>query len=149
MLGLLLVVAALGAIFVIAAVVVGREARRLGGAPAQRVFDFDEAVTYVCDNVPLEVASILSIDDVRRILRWHLDFFRLKGVSGNGSTAHHEGPVVVTGAETVGFVLSRAEAAGAEYTPEQVHAVLEAQMRYLGDIGAMGALDPDDPERPT
>jgi hypothetical protein len=49
----------------------------------------------------------------------------------------------------VGFVLQRAEAAGSPYTAEQVHAVLDAQMGYLTDIGAVGSLtDPDDgPDR--
>jgi hypothetical protein len=136
------------AIFVIAAAVVGREARRLAAAPARRVFDFEEAVTWVCDHVGDEVAAVLSPDDVRRILTWHLEFFRMKGVSGNGSAAVTDTPVFVTGAETVGFVLSRAEQAGAGYTPEQVHAVLDAQMGYLEEIGAMGPLA-DDEEPPS
>lgn len=148
--GLVLVVLAVGAVFVIAAVVVGREARRLGAAPAQRVFDFEDAVSYVCDHLGMEVATVLSPDDVRRILNWHLEFFRLKGVAGNGSAAHHDGPVFVTGAETVGFVLTQAELAGADYTPEQVHAVLDAQIRYLEQIGAMGQLgDRDDSPGPS
>ena len=46
--------------------------------------------------------------------------------------------MVVGGAETVDFVLTRAEAAGSPYTPAQVHAVLDAQMTYLEAIGAVG-----------
>ena len=136
---------AAGAVFAIAAVVMGREARRLAGRPPGRVFDFDEAVDWVCDHVGEQVAAVLSPDDVRRILNWHLEYFRIKGVSSNGDSAHSEGPVVVSGAETVDFVLMRAEAAGADYTPEQVHAVLDAQMRYLEDIGAVGPVaEPDE-----
>jgi hypothetical protein len=52
-----------------------------------------------------------------------------------------EGAVVVSGAETVDFVLKRAEAVGSPYTPEQVHAVLDAQMTYLEEIGAVGPVD--------
>lgn len=151
--GLILVLAAVAAVFVIAAVVVGREARRLNNLPVQQTFSFEDAVSYVCENVGQDVAAVLSPGDVRRILQWHIEFFRLKGVSGNGSGAHLGGPVYVTGAETVGFVLNRAEAAGAPYTAEQVHAVLEAQIRYLEHIGAMGQLPdgddpPDGPPRP-
>lgn len=142
--GLLLVVVALAAVFVIAAVVVGREARRLGALPHQQVFDFEDAVTYVCDHVGFDVAAVLSPDDVRRILSWHLEYFRLKGMSGNGSGEIHDGPVFVTGTETVGFVLGQAERAGASFTSEQVHAVLDAQVRYLEEIGALGELDDDD-----
>jgi hypothetical protein len=87
---------------------------------------------------------VLTPDDVRRILNWHLEYFRLKGVSANGDSAHSEGPVVVGGAETVDFVLMRAEAMGSPYTPAQVHAVLDAQMTYLEAIGAIGPVAPPD-----
>ncbi len=142
------VLVALGAlaVFVIAAVVIGREARRLSAQPIRRTFNFEDAVAYVCDRVDDQVAAVLTPDDVRRILDWHLEYFRLKGVSSNGSGPHPEGPVVVSGAETVSFVLLQAEAAGTPYTPEQVHAVLDAQMQYLTDIGAVGPVaDPDEP----
>jgi len=143
--GVLFVALAVAAIFVIAAVVIGGEARRLAQQPVQRSFNFEDAVAYVCDHVNDAVAAVLTPDDVRQILDWHLEYFRLKGVSGNGSGPHPDGPVVVTGAETVGFVLLRAEAAGTTYTPEQVHAVLDAQMGYLTEIGAVGPVaDPDD-----
>ena len=148
--GLILVVLGIGIVFAIAAVVVGREARRLAAEPVQRTFNYEEAVAWVCDHVSDEVAAVLTPEDVRQILDWHLEYFRLKGLSGNGSGPHPDGTVVVTGAETVGFVLQRAEAAGSPYTAEQVHAVLDAQMGYLTEIGAVGSLtDPEDgPDRP-
>ena len=143
--GIVLLVLGVALVFAIAAVVVGREARRLASQPVQRTFNFEDAVTWVCDHVSEEVAAVLTPDDVRKILDWHLEYFRLKGVSGNGSGPHVEGPVVVTGAETVGFVLQRAEQAGTRFTPEQVHAVLDAQMGYLTEIGAVGPVaDPEE-----
>ena len=143
--GVVLICLAVAAVFAIAAIVIGREARRLAAEPVRRTFDFEEAVTWVCDHVSDDVAAVLTPDDVRQILDWHLEYFRLKGVSGNGSGPHVEGPVVVTGAETVGFVLERAEQAGTPFTPAQVHAVLDAQMGYLTEIGAVGSIaDPDE-----
>ena len=138
-------VAALLIVFVIAAVVIGREARRLGNVPPKPVFDFEEAVDWVCRHVSDDVAAELTPDDVRQIINWHLEYFRLKGVSSNGHGAQSEGPVVVGGAETVDFVLMRAQSAGSEYTPAQVHAVLDAQMTYLEAIGAIGPVEPDNP----
>ncbi len=143
--GLFLGVLAVVAVFAIAAIVVGREARRLAAKPPGRVFEFEDAVAWVCDHVGPEVAAVLSPDDVRQILNWHLEFFRIKGVSSNGDSARADGAVVVSGAETVDFVLKRAEAIGSPYTAEQVHAVLDAQMTYLETIGAVGPVD--DPER--
>ena len=112
-----------------------RSAPRLAPRPT---FDFEEAVEWVCRHVNDDVAAELTPDDVRTILNWHLEYFRMKGVSTNGSSATGQGRVVVGGAETVDYVLARAEAVGSPYTPTQVHAVLEAQMTYLEAIGAIG-----------
>ncbi|MGI9023815.1 MAG: hypothetical protein ACR2HV_11415 [Acidimicrobiales bacterium] len=143
--GLILGFLAVALVFVIAAVVVGREARRLAAKAPGRVFEFEDAVTWVCDHVDDDVSAVLSPDDVRRILNWHLEYFRIKGVSSNGASPKAVGPVVVSGAETVDFVLRRAEADGMDYTPSQVHAVLDAQMTYLESIGAVGPVsEPDE-----
>ncbi|MDQ1402952.1 MAG: hypothetical protein QOG03_1268 [Actinomycetota bacterium] len=131
-------------VFGIAAVVVGREARRLDAVPPRPTFDLDEAVEWVAEHLPFAVSAELSHDDVRRIIDWNLEYFRTKGVSGNGHTAVVEGPVVVGGAETVDYVLRRAEAFDSPYSAEQVHAVLEAQMSYLEAIGAVGPEAPPD-----
>src|SRR5205823_8960578 len=110
----------------------------LDAVPPQPTFDIDEAVEFVAEHLPYEVSAELSHDDVRRIIDWNLEFFRLKGVSGNGHGAATEGPVVVGGAETVDYVLARADGQGLAYTAAQVHAVLNAQMTYLEEIGAIG-----------
>lgn len=135
---------ALALAFAIAAVVVGREARRLDAEAPQPVFDPDEAVEWVANHLPFEVSAVLSHDDVRRILAWNLEYFRSKGVSGNGSAPHVEAPIVVGGAETVAYVLDQAARTGADYTPDQVLAVLDAQMSYLEAIGAVGPEAGDD-----
>ncbi len=145
--GLFLGVLAVAAVFAIAAVVLGREARRLATKAPGRVFEFEDAVSWVCDHVSEDVAAVLSPDDVRRILNWHLEFFRMKGVSSNGHAAESDAPVVVSGAETVDFVLMRAESEGALYTPSQIHAVLDAQMGYLEDIGAVDPVTEHDEPR--
>ena len=135
----LLVALALALVFVIAAVVVGREATRLAAQPPRPVFDLETAVTYVADHLPFEVSSQLSHDDVRQLIRWHLDYFRIRGVSANGDTDEiTAAPVVVGGSETVDYLLGRARDAGLEVDAPQVHAVVEWQMSYLRSIGAIG-----------
>jgi hypothetical protein len=135
---------ALGLAFAVAAIVVGREARRLDSVPPRPVFDPDEAVEYVANHLPFDIAAVLSHDDVKRILDWNLEFFRSKGLSGNGSGPHVDAPIVIGGAETVAYVLDKAAQTGAEYAPQQVQAVLEAQMAYLEAIGAIGPQAPPD-----
>src|SRR5262245_7820936 len=132
------IVAAAALVFIIAAVVIGREARRLDDKPPQPVFDMDEAVHWVADHLPYDVSAVLTYDDVRTIIDWNLEYFRSKGVSGNGSGPHTDSAIVVGGAETVEYVLAKAIMSGKEYTPMQVHTVLEAQMAYLVAIGAVG-----------
>ncbi|SRR5216683_3268565 len=132
------VLALAAAVFAIAAVVVGREARRLDAVAPNPTFDLGEAVSWVADHLPFEVSAVLSHDDVRRIIDWNLEYFRSKGVAGNGHSGQIAGKVVVGGAETVDYVLRRAATAGQSYTSSQVHAVLEAQMTYLEAIGAIG-----------
>lgn len=135
---------ALALAFAIAAAVIGREARRLDAEPPRPVFDPDEAVEWVANHLPYEVGAELTHDDVRRIIGWNLEFFRSKGLSGNGSSLHVETPLVIGGAETVAYVLQKAVSAGADYRPDHVHAVLEAQMSYLEAIGAIGPEAPPD-----
>lgn len=131
---------ALAVVFVIAAVVIGRESGRLSAEAPRPVFDFEEAVAWVADDLPFEVAAALSHDDVRRILGWNLDYLRSRGASANGSgpAIPEDDLVIVGGAEAVEQVLARARAAGLDFTGPQVHAVLEAQLAYLQAIGAAG-----------
>jgi hypothetical protein len=109
------------------------------------LFQFDDAVAWVVDHVPDDLAATLTAGDVRRILEFQVEFFKRKGVSSNGSTAYPPGPVVIGGSETVDYILERAEATGEPYLPEQVYGVIETQLSYLRAIGAVGpAVDTDD-----
>src|SRR4029078_997970 len=133
----------------IAAWFVIREAARLAAEPPPPVFDMDEAFAWVAAHVPDLVAATLTPGDVRRILDFQLEFFQRKGVTGNGSSAHPPGDVILGGAETVDYIVTRSAATGEEYLPEQVHAVIETQLAYLRAIGAVGdAADPNSAAAP-
>ena len=131
----------------IAAWFVIREAGRLAAEPPPPVFDMDEAFEWVVAHVPDLVAATLTPGDVRRILDFQLEFFQRKGVAGNGSSAHPPGDVIVGGAETVEYIVTRSAATGEEYLPEQVHAVIETQLAYLRAIGAVGDAARPSPEK--
>jgi hypothetical protein len=127
-------------VVVIALVAVGRESFTMGAQPRQALFDLDEAVGFVADHLPGRVTARLSYDDVRRLLGWHLEYLRSRGVpdrrevaAGNGSDR-----VVIDEDEPVAFVLMRAEAAGVDATADDVVAVLDAETAYLAAIGAIG-----------
>jgi hypothetical protein len=137
----------LGLACAIAAWFVAREAGRLSAEPPPPVFDMDEAYDWVVENLPDIVAATLTPDDVRRILDFQLEFLQRKGVTGNGSSVHTPGDVVVGGAETVDYIVERSSATGEEYLPEQVYAVIETQLAYMRAIGAVGGEAAPD-ERP-
>lgn len=139
---------ALVAVFVIAAVAIGRESSRLTSQSPRPVFDLDEAVATVADGLPFEVSAVLSHEDVRQILGWSLERLQVPEapakVNGRGPGADLTDLVVVSGAETAEFVLERVGAAGLDCTPDQVQAVLDAQLAYLQSIGAVGPTEPDE-----
>ena len=129
---------AVGLILLIAAVAILRESRRLAALPPQPTFDPDAALEWVVQHIADDAAATLTVDDVKVILDLQLQYFKAKGVSQNGSSAHPVGPVVIGGSETVSYILEQAAARGAIFTPEQVHAVVETQLAYLRAIGAVG-----------
>jgi hypothetical protein len=131
----------------VAAWLVIREAGRIAKAPPPAIFDLDDAHDWVVAHVPDDVAATLTSDDVRRILEFQLEYFEKEGVSGNGSGPKVPGPIVIGGAEVVAYIVERAASTGEAYLPEQVHGVLETQLRYLRAIGAVGPPADEPPER--
>lgn len=132
----------------IAAWFVAREAGRLSAEPPPPVFSMDEAYDWVIEHLPDAVAATLTPDDVHRILDFQIEFFQRKGVTGNGSSAHVTGDVVVGGAEMVDYIVDRARETGEAYLPEQVHSVIETQLEYMRAIGAVGTVAMPDEEPP-
>ncbi len=101
------------------------------------VRDLEHAADWVNRRLPAEIGRALTREDVRRIIAWNLEYFRSRTASGNGHSPHGGGQVLVAGAETVDYVLARADGEGIAYTSAQVHAVLDVQMTYLRSMGAM------------
>jgi len=130
---------AVGLVLLIAAVAILRESHRLAALPPRPTFDPDAALEWVVEHIADAAAATLTVDDVRVILDLQLEYFKVKGVSQNGSTPHPAGPVVIGGSETVSYILEKAADRGEIFTPEQVHAVVETQLAYLRAIGAVGS----------
>jgi hypothetical protein len=139
-----IVVAAL-VVFAVAAATVGTTVARLADQPTPAVLKLDEAVEWIADRLPFEVAAEISHDDVDRILQWHLDYFDEVGLAsefgeelgGEVVPTDHE-PVVAQDDEAVDYVVGRALADGRGLTALQVVCVLDLQLRYLDEIGAIG-----------
>ncbi len=150
MLIVLLVVAAIG-VFITAAVAVGAAVNRTAAQPPPAVLQLDEAVDWIADRLPFEVAAEISHADVRRILLWQLDYFDTIGLASDGGAelggevvpVDHE-LVVADDDAAVDYVVGRAAEQGGELSALHVVCVLDLQMQYLQEIGAVGVEAGDD-----
>jgi hypothetical protein len=142
MLWLFAVVAAV-LVFAIAAATVGREAFRLGHQPPPTIFDLDEAVAHVADDLPAEAQARLTYDEVRRLIAAAVDHLRASGLLAvpgrevalpGGDTPE----VVLADDDAVAVVLGRAEEAGLAVTDDDVFEVITSLHGYLAAIGALG-----------
>ena len=132
-------------VFAIAAAFVGREAFRLGHTPTTAIFDLDEAVLNVAEDLSDEAAVGLTMDEVRQLILFSLDHLRAKGLTAmpGEELSFEEGPpVVVADDDAVAVVLGRADDAGMEVTDAAVVEVLDLLLVHLTEIGAVGPAVP-------
>jgi hypothetical protein len=134
----LIIVLGVVAVFVIAAVSMGRVVGRLSVESPVSVFDEDEAVEWISDRLPYEVAAELSHDDVRQLVLWHLEYYGSEGVATETAFQQLPDSVVVVDDDSLAYVLGRASDDGLEVDDVQVVAVLEVEHAYLEAIGAIG-----------
>ena len=134
MIWLFFVLAAL-IVFAVAAATVGREAFRLGHEPPATIFDLDEAVDYVADDIPDDAQARLTYDEVRELVLAELDHLRDEGIFGYpGEEPRPEDDVVVSEDDAVAVLLAE----GLDVVDEDVVLVVESLHNYLAEIGAIG-----------
>ncbi len=126
-------------VLVIGLLFIGASSNLLARMPRQSVFHLPEAVDWVADRLPAEVAAEVSYDDVRRILIWHLDYLDQLEVPVRDSDASEmDRTVVAEEDEAVVHALASAAEEGIEIDPVHVAVVLDLAAGYLRAIGAVG-----------
>jgi hypothetical protein len=146
----LIVLAAL-CTFVIAAVVVGREARRLDSVAPRSVYIVDEAVEFVAEFLPAGTQSRLTPDELEQLLTFHMRWLHSKGLQPSNVIDRRQDistPVVVNEDTLTGYLLGEAERNGITILDDvDVVNVVDAHHAYFEAIGAVGprATDPDVP----
>jgi hypothetical protein len=137
---LILVVAAL-AVFVIAAITIGREAHRLDAVAPRATYVLDDAVDYVADHLDDSSQARLTLDEVRLLLVWHMAYLRDKGLQPPVAVDHRQDivdPVVVDETNVAGLLMGKADEAGMDVEDEDVVRVVDGHLAYLDTIGAVG-----------
>jgi uncharacterized membrane protein YccC len=135
-------IAAAIAVFAIAAITIGREARRLDALAPRAVYDLDEAVEFVAARLPAESQARLTYDELRKMLKAHMRWLHSKGLQPKDVIDRKQDiaePVVV-GEETVtAYLLGEAESLRIEVLDDvDVLHVVRCHLDYFEAIGAVG-----------
>lgn len=137
-------IAAIGAVAVVAValIAVGASVGKLESEAAPAPYSLPDAVQHAAGRLPEEVASRVSIDDVRAVLEWHLDWFADAGLGAVGGTVlgdravAGDGPILVDADAAVDALVERSLAAGGP-GPVDVVCILEVHCDYLIGVGAL------------
>lgn len=139
---LILIIAGALCTFVIAAVVVGREARRLDSVAPRSVYIVDEAVEFVAEYLPSDTQARLTPDELEQLLTFHMRWLHAKGLQPSNVVDRRQDittPVVVTEDTLTGFLFGEAERNGIEILDDvDVVRVVDAHHAYFEAIGAVG-----------
>jgi hypothetical protein len=137
------------AVFVIAAVVIGREAHRLDAVAPRVVYRLDEAIDFVAERLPPATQARLTLAELEQLLVFHLRWLHSKGLQPVNVVDRRQDittPTVITEDTLTGYLLGEADREGVELLDDvDAVAVVEAHLTYLEAIGAVGppADDPD------
>lgn len=136
------------AVFVIAAVAVGREAHRLDAVAPRAVYRLDEAVDFVCDRLPPASQARLTPAEVEQLLVFHMQWLHAQGLQPDDVIDRRQDidtPLVITEDNLTAYLLGEAERNGVDLL-DDVDAVnvVEAHLQYFEAIGAVGPQAPLD-----
>lgn len=135
-------VAAAISVFVIAAVVVGREAHRLDAVAPRVVYRLDEAVEFVADRVPPATQARLTPGEVEQLLVFHLRWLHAKGLQPVDVIDRRqdiETPTVIDEDTLIGYLIGESEREGVDLLDDiDAVAVVDAHLAYFDAIGAVG-----------
>ena len=130
------------ATFLIAALVIGREAHRLDAVAPRSVYIIDEAVEFVAEHLPPETQARLTPDELEQLLTLHMRWLHAKGLQPTNVIDRRQDitDVVVVGEDTVtAYLLGEAERSGIEILDDvDLVRVVEGHLAYFDAIGAVG-----------
>ena len=139
---LVYLVAAVIAVFVIAAVVVGREAHRLDAVAPRSVYIPEEAAEFVAEYLPQDSQARLTPDDLEQLLKFHMRWLHSKGLQPTNVVDRRQDiitPVVITEETLTAYLLGEAERSGVEIIEDvDIVNVVDAHLAYFDAIGAVG-----------
>ena len=129
-------------VFVIAAVVIGREARRLDAVAPRVVYEIDAAVEFVADSLPAETQARLTLDELRELLIGHMNWLSERNLVPQDVIDRRQdidSPLIVDETHLAAHLLNEANKRGVEVLDDvDVIHVVDAHNAYFAAIGAVG-----------
>jgi hypothetical protein len=123
----------------LALLIVGAAVGKTRKMPSQIVIDAHEEIEFCAQALPDEVTAQISYDDLRRILRHHIEWIQAYHWTPEGSSTN---PIVFQKMDPLPYILERTDITGLNASPEIVKAVIEAHSEYLIAKGALHLEDP-------
>jgi len=129
-------------VFAIAAVTIGREARRLDSVAPRAIYELEQATQFVADRLPSDTQARLTYAELRKLLVFHMRWLHDRGLQPEGVIDRRQDIVdeVVIDEQTVAaYLLGAAEKNRIEILEDvDVVHVVQAHLEYFSAIGAIG-----------
>ena len=141
MIWLFIVIAAIG-VFLIAALTIGREARRLDAMAPRAVYQLEQAADFVAMSLPESTQARLTMEELEKLLVLHMNWLHSKGLLPAKAVDQRQvisTPIVVTEESLIAYLLGEADKAGIQIMDDvDLVNVTEAHLAYFDAIGAVG-----------
>lgn len=126
----------------IAAIVIGREARRLDAVAPRAVYDLDQAADFVADRLPEVTQARLTPDELQAMLALHMRWLHAQGLQPDRAVDKRQDIaelLLISEDQLSAYLLSEAEKSGVELLDDvDVVHVVRAHLAYFDAIGAVG-----------
>ena len=136
------IAAAAVCVLAIAAIVIGREARRLDAVAPRAVYDIDQALDFVADSLPQVTQARLTPDELRAMLILHMQWLHARGLQPDRAVDQRQDIaelLLISEDQLSAYLLSEAEKSGVELLDDvDVVHVVRAHLAYFEAIGAVG-----------
>ena len=141
MIWLFIVIAAIG-VFLIAALTIGREARRLDAMTPRAVYQLEQAADFVAMSLPETTQARLTMEELEKLLVLHMNWLHSKGLLPAKAVDQRQDistPIVVTEDSLIAYLLGESDRAGIQIVDDvDLVNVTEAHLAYFDAIGAVG-----------
>ena len=134
--------AAAVSVFLVAALTIGREARRLDAMAPRAVYQLEQAADYVAMSLPEATQARLTMEELEKLLVQHMNWLHSKGLLPAKAVDQRQSistPIVVTEDSLIAYLLGESDKAGFQIMDDvDLVNVTEAHLAYFDAIGAVG-----------